>query len=629
MRKTCMAGLCVLAAAAAAWFGTSGRGGKVQEKHWEQVAPGIMRTVQQPYGYALLNGDRAVLIDAPQGAQGLDQFGVKKIEFALLTRHDRDVCTRVAELLGKKIPVRAPKTSAAWLAKENVRKYWQDSIPLRGSRTAYFVVAEGFDGIDFSLQDGQKIPWAGWQIEVIATPGHSEDHVAYAARNGVGGPLTIFCGDAMASAGKMWAPFTTDWDHWTDLGLAPAAKSLRTLAKRNPDLLLPAHGPAITKDCAAALEKAATAVAEVGFLKSFERFTKERLGNAPKYKFLVPGQAKSNGSLPWSQVSKHLFLTGNTYVLVSKDNGFLVIDPWAERAAKQVAKLKEDRKLGKLEVVMFSHAHYDHYDGVYHLPDRESFQVWMLDTAATPVAKPFLLQAPFLDPRPVKFDKLPRAGDTLTWREYKFLFHHLPGQSYFTSGIETAIDGKRCYLTADNFFHQDMYSGSGGWMGLNRSWPLPYAESAQKVLDAAPDWVLAEHGGPFEFNTEDFKRRVQWGKVAAKAIDVMCISGNHRHDWDPYQVHVEPLLQKAKPGDKIKVELIISNSQNQKKHYRLAIQGTALASAPAVDVDIGPNAEVRRLVQIQLKQDLASGRHILIVTGTDQADAFLALDVGK
>src|SRR5439155_943996 len=82
----------------------------------------------------------------------------------------------------------------------------------------------------------------------------------------------------------------------------------------------------------------------------------------------------------------------------------------------------------------------------------------------------------------------------------------------FTMGVITKIDGKKCFFTADNFFHQDMFSGSGGWMGLNRSWPLPYAASAQKVLDAAPDWVLAEHGGPFEFSAEDFKRRVKWGE---------------------------------------------------------------------------------------------------------------------
>ena len=28
---------------------------------------------------------------------------------------------------------------------------------------------------------------------------------------------------------------------------------------------------------------------------------------------------------------------------------------------------------------MFSHAHFDHYDGIYDLPDREKLEVWTLD----------------------------------------------------------------------------------------------------------------------------------------------------------------------------------------------------------------------------------------------------------
>src|SRR5262249_6369066 len=161
---------------------------------------------------------------------------------------------------------------------------------------------------------------------------------------------------------------------------------------------------------AAVLTQTAAAVEEMAFLKSFERFSKKRLGNAPEYRFLVKEQAESNGSKPWSRVSEHLFLTGNTYVLTSKDNAFLVVDPWAELSDKQIAKVKADRNLGPLEVVMFSHAHYDHYDGIYHLPERERFQVWTLDQVATPLAEPSLLRAPFLDARPVKIDRRFKDG---------------------------------------------------------------------------------------------------------------------------------------------------------------------------------------------------------------------------
>src|SRR5439155_23083872 len=135
--------------------------------------------------------------------------------------------------------------------------------------------------------------------------------------------------------------------------------------------------------------------------------------------------------------------------------------PWYPHSTPQIAKLRKEHKLGPIEVVMFSHAHYDHYDGIYDLPGRKNFQVWTLDRVAAPLAAPYQWRAPFLDVRPVKFDRRFKDGDSATWREYIFRFHHLPGQSEFTMGVETTIDGKNCYFTADNWFHQDQFSGSG------------------------------------------------------------------------------------------------------------------------------------------------------------------------
>jgi len=397
-RRSVAALLCLGAVIGAAWIGASGP--VTTPTGWTEVSPGVLRSAGLPAGYALVSGDAALLIDAPCDPAALAAKGIAKVEAVLLTHHHRDTCAAVGKLLDNGTKVRAGREAAEWLTPDNVKKYWQESLPLRGSRTAYLVVPEGYSGIDCSLADGQTIIWHDWTVRVVATPGHSRDHLAFAARRGAGRPLLVFCGDALVSRGKLWTPYTTDWDHWTDAGLTPAAKSLRRLAELQPAVLLPAHGPVIDRDAPAALQQTAKAVEEVAFLKSYERYTKQRLGNAPSYRFLAKEQAGSNGSLPWSRVSEHLFYTGNTWVLTSKDNSFLVMDPWGKLSAEQIAKLKDDRKLGKLEVVMFSHAHFDHYDGIYELPDRDRFEVWMLDKASLPVAEPFLLRAPFLDARP-------------------------------------------------------------------------------------------------------------------------------------------------------------------------------------------------------------------------------------
>ncbi len=634
MSKRVLAGLlCAVVVGGAAWLGHGGLGKKA-ESPWQEAAPGILRTRAFPAGYALVDGENALLIDAPQDSSGLAAHGIKRVEGVLLTHYHRGTCAAVGQFLKNGVKVRAAKGAADWLTTAGVRKYWQESLPLRNSRTAYLVVPTGFDGIDCALEGGQKFTWRSWNIEVVATPGHARSHLAFAARKASGGrqppggPPIVFCGGAVAAPGKLWAPYTTDWDHWTDAGLTPAAKSLRKLADLQPALLLPAHGPVIARDAVAALKKTAAAAEEVAFLKSFERFTKKRLGNAPNYRFLAKEQATSNGSLPWSQVSEHLFLTGNTYVLTSKDNACLMVDPWDKRSADQFAKLQKDRKLGPLEVIMFSHAHYDHYDGIYHLPERDKLEVWTLDRVAPPLAEPYRWRAPFLDARPVKFDKTPKDGDTLAWREYRFRFHHFPGQTEYTMGVECVIDGKKCFFTADNFFHQDMFSGSGGWMGLNRSFPLPYAASAQKVLDARPDWVLAEHGGPFEFNAEDFRRRVAWGKACATAADALCLSGNHRRDWDPHRLHVEPLLQKAKPGDTLRWTLVAANPLQAKETLAVTLEGRGLTADQKWELTAVAGSVQRQAFTTRLSDRLPAGRHIFILRAKDDpSDTFLGVDV--
>jgi glyoxylase-like metal-dependent hydrolase (beta-lactamase superfamily II) len=631
--------VCAAVLAGAVWLSRPGGAEGKPGDAWSEVVPGVLRSPGLPCGYALLSGDRALLIDAPCPPDGLKPHGVKKVDLVLLTHHHRDGLAAVSTYLDQRVTVRAPAAAAPWLRPDDVAKYWRDVLPLRGSRTAYLVVPEGLPGIDCSLRDDASFDWGDWSVRVVAAPGHSHDHTAFLAQRRTGGKRLLFCGDALAAPGKMWSPYTTDWDHWTDAGLRPAAESLRKLAKLRPDVLLPAHGDAIvptgkSRAAVRALEQTATLVDENAFLKSYERYTRERRRDPPTYAFLARAQAGSNGSLPWSHLSKSLWYTGNTYVLVSKDGPCLVVDPWDPNSAKQIPKLQKEQGIGKVEVVLCSHAHFDHYDGAYTLLEREKPEVWTLDRVAGPIAEPFRMWAPFLDARPLKIHRRPRDGDTLRWREYTLRFHFLPGQTLFTMGVETTIDGKRCLFTADNFFHHDLYSGTGGWMGLNRSGPGLYAASAGKVLRIAPDLVLAEHGSAMEFNADDFRRRVEWAQTAARAADALCVSGRYRHDWDLHAVHLEPVLHRTKPGGTVEAELVVESVLPRKRTLRVTLAGRNVTADQAWDVEAAPAATVRKKVALKVSDRLRPGRHVLalrVAEGdrVEPGDAFVALDVAE
>jgi glyoxylase-like metal-dependent hydrolase (beta-lactamase superfamily II) len=625
---------CVVTVAAIAWFTAAET--KAELKHWEKTGDGVYRTRESPYSYALVNGDRALLIDAAVAPDALAELGVKNIEAVLLTHHHRDTAAFAAEYRAKKVAVKAAKESADHLLPEKVAKFWQDSVPLRNSRTAYFMLPEGIEGVACTLEDGKSFNFGPWVIGPAAAPGHSRDHYCFFVElaGDAKGPRYLFAGDALHSRGKLWTPYTTDWDHWTDVGLKPAAESLRKLAKLNPTAILPAHGPVIEEDTAKVLTDTAEAVEEAGFMKSYERYTKQRLKDEPKYDFLVTkAMIASAGDKPWEKVADRLWITGNTYVLQSKNgNGIFVLDPWGQRSADQVAKLQKDEKLGAVELVAFSHAHYDHFDGIHVLGGRDRCEVWSLDLVAAPLKDPNLIRAPFLDPRPIKFTKELKDGETATWGGYTFKFHHLPGQSYFTSAIETTIDGKRCLFTADNFFHQDQFSGTGGWMGLNRSSPAAYGTSAQKVLDIAPERVLAEHGGPYNFSAEDYRRRVKWGEAAGKAADALCVSGNHRWDWNPNRVEFEPHLQTAKPGEKLKALLRLNNASAQNQTVTVTVRGRGIIPDGTHTLAANAGSTKELPLTLTLAAGVKPGRYIIELrtsdaSGVEGCDCYFAVDV--
>lgn len=86
------------------------------------------------------------------------------------------------------------------------------------------------------VEHGDRLVVGGLTIDVVATPGHTEDHVAYRLPDGA-----LLVGDHVLGRG------TSVVAH-PDGDLAAYLESLRHVLDLGPDVLLPGHGPELAED---------------------------------------------------------------------------------------------------------------------------------------------------------------------------------------------------------------------------------------------------------------------------------------------------------------------------------------------------------------------------------------------
>jgi len=110
------------------------------------------------------------------------------------------------------------------------------AAPLKVRTNARVVAPRGVsDATDVEIAGGEVVDG----IEVIATPGHTSEHVCFLTPDG-----DLFTGDTILGAGTT-AIFPPDGN------MADYLRSLHALRARNPRRIFPAHGP--TRDDAVAL----------------------------------------------------------------------------------------------------------------------------------------------------------------------------------------------------------------------------------------------------------------------------------------------------------------------------------------------------------------------------------------
>ena len=300
----------------------------------EEIQPNLFLYRDSCNVYVLKQGMSAVLIDLGSGRvlDALSSAGITKVEAIYLTHRDRDQWFGFSRAERRGIPIHAPglDVDKTGYTSASIYRYWSEWFPVPNSRFIFSMVTRETDYPRADVRDGSVLKNSVTALRAMATPGHTNDHMAYIAE--LDGRKIAFTGDLIYSRGKIWQGYQLDWDHWRGLGYEAEFRSLLKVKDEHPDLILPSHGKVLrAPNIKETLLLTADHVWQAAKLKDFELFAAMQdppIHHSKPLKRLEVIEIDRDGGrkLLLERLSKHLWLVGNNYFLVADDGSCFAVD---------------------------------------------------------------------------------------------------------------------------------------------------------------------------------------------------------------------------------------------------------------------------------------------------------------
>jgi glyoxylase-like metal-dependent hydrolase (beta-lactamase superfamily II) len=458
--------------------------------------------------WVLTRGRDAVCIDFGSGAvlDRLDELGVDRITDVLVTHYHRDGVEGLARAAAAGARIWVPPVERELFT--DARRHWSrrrvaDSYEVRQDSWAPFEDV----AIAGTVDEYRTRSYGGIDVFTLPTPGHTTGSVSYLAD--LDGRRTAFTGDLVHEGGRLWSLAATQWSYTGVEGQVATLLSLRVLARHRPDVLLPAHGQALT-DPVADLAAAERRLAE---LMELRRAETRPFGYARWVEE------------PWEPLLPHLLLNttsiSNSYALLSETGAALLVDWgydfWSGGALggerhqcrpllESIDALRRNHGIDRVEAVVTTHYHDDHVAGTNLLRDVEGTEVWAPANVAQILEEPERYDLPCLWFDAIPVDRVLALGEPVTWHEYELRAHALPGHTRYAAAIELEVDGKRVLATGDQQSREADGRMILNYQYRNRFAIDDYVASADLYADVRPDLVLTGHWGAHTLTADDIGR---------------------------------------------------------------------------------------------------------------------------
>ncbi|HJR78704.1 MAG TPA: MBL fold metallo-hydrolase [Anaerolineales bacterium] len=515
--------------------------------------------------YVLCSGREATLVDFGNGdaLDHLAEIGVEHVTDVLMTHHHRDQGQGLPRAVQAGICIWVPHTEqdlfhsvdAHWQARQIYNNYnvRQDRFSLLES-----VPVAGM------LQDYETRTFAAHSITVIPTPGHTTGSISLLVE--WNGQHILFSGDLIYAPGKVVSLAATQWTYNGAEGVAAGLASLLDLQDRQIDLLLPSHGDPIDDP-----KSAIALLVERSWELLQRRKQNPRLFELREkpYQPVLPIGEASNGGTP--HLLMHRASEANMYILLSDSGKALFIDfgydfitalaAGSDRASRRpwlytLPALKSQFGVKKIDVVLPTHYHDDHVAGCNLLRRVEGTEVWAAENFADILEHPALYDLPCLWYDAIPVDRALPLNQPISWEEYTFTLHPLPGHTRYAVAVEFEVDGLRVLAAGDQYQGDDGLAWN--YVYQNRYAIGDYVATAKLYHRLQPDLILSGHWQPLRM-TPEYLQKIAEDAEALNRLHREMLPVTPDLGAEGFIARISPYQVTATAGETIPFEVEIRN----------------------------------------------------------------------
>lgn len=568
------------------------------------------------------DGSKALLIDCGDGsvAGALPKLGIAKVEQIVFTHHHRDQACGAYEPAAAGAKIGVPAGERDYFA--NPADYWDDKHLWR--------VYQSFRPdrlltrplrVDQALADAHEMTFGPAKIRVLNTPGHTEGAVSYLVE--VDGQRVVFCGDCIYDEGQIWDIYSLQrgfskggqqiggyhgfmGDRWR------LAESLGRIKDLRPQMLVPSHGNLMTEPARAIdalaqrLETCYENYVAISALRHY--FPKLFTDYAGR-----PGQMPIRPGTKPPDCLRHF---GTTWMLVSKGGAAFVMDAGSPGTVEEINRRLKRGEINSVEGLWVTHYHFDHTDGIPKFQQEFDCPCITDRRLAKVLTNPRAWRLPCLAPEPIRVHRPMEDGQSWQWHEFKLTSYFYPGQTLYHAGLLVEGSGLRMFFVGDSH----TMSGIDDYCTYNRN-PLGRGVGFQYCISLIeklrPTHVFNCHvDDAFTFTPGEIRFMRKNLDQRERLFGELVPWDHANYALDPSWVRCHPYTQKAKPGDEVRLQVVITN-HSTKPHAAAcrAVLPTAFGAEGTrwVKAKVAAKAEGHLPVAFRAPPAARPGRHVVPV----------------